>query len=171
MWKAGALHLRLKIRLYVSSVCSILIYGSEVWRLTSEVRPTRCQQSNANHNHREVSARGSEGGDEDLQRDNGYSVNTPAVTGTYFENERGKNVEKSRKNFIWVQNGRGSAHGRTRVRKMGRSVCFCGRQKGMENKSERDMSKRSNKIGEGNRWVTNRGRIKGGRSRTEKKGR
>ena len=29
VWKAKALHPRLKMRLYVSAVCSIMIYGSE----------------------------------------------------------------------------------------------------------------------------------------------
>ena len=29
VWKAKAIHPRLKMRLYVSAVCSIMIYGSE----------------------------------------------------------------------------------------------------------------------------------------------
>ena len=31
------MHPRLKMRLYVSSVMSIMVYGSEAWRLTAEV--------------------------------------------------------------------------------------------------------------------------------------
>ena len=38
IWKSKALHPRLKMRLYVSSVLSIMIYGSEAWRLTTEVK-------------------------------------------------------------------------------------------------------------------------------------
>ena len=33
VWKAKELYPRLKMRLYVSAVCSIMIYGSEAWRL------------------------------------------------------------------------------------------------------------------------------------------
>ena len=33
IWKSKVLHPRLKMRLYVSAVCSIMIYGSEAWRL------------------------------------------------------------------------------------------------------------------------------------------
>ena len=38
VWKAKAIHPRLKMRLYVSAVCSIMIYGSEAWRLDDEVK-------------------------------------------------------------------------------------------------------------------------------------
>ena len=36
VWAANALPLRLKLRLYVSAVCSILTYGSEAWLLTAQ---------------------------------------------------------------------------------------------------------------------------------------
>ena len=36
LWKAKQLHINLRIRLYVASVCSILTYGSEAWSLTPE---------------------------------------------------------------------------------------------------------------------------------------
>ena len=38
IWKSSDLHMRLRMRLYISSVCSILTYGSETWNLTNEVR-------------------------------------------------------------------------------------------------------------------------------------
>ena len=39
IWWNGSLHLNLlRMRLYKSSVCSILTYGSEAWRLTEQVR-------------------------------------------------------------------------------------------------------------------------------------
>ena len=38
IWKNGSLHLNLRLRLYKSSVCSIMTYGSETWRLTAEVQ-------------------------------------------------------------------------------------------------------------------------------------
>ena len=38
IWGSRVLHLRLRMRLYISSVCSILTYGSEAWTLTEEVR-------------------------------------------------------------------------------------------------------------------------------------
>ena len=38
IWKCKSLHIRLRLRLYVSSVCSILTYGSEAWNITEEVR-------------------------------------------------------------------------------------------------------------------------------------
>ena len=38
IWKAKVIHLRLKMRLYVSAVVSILKYGSEAWLLTAEVQ-------------------------------------------------------------------------------------------------------------------------------------
>ena len=37
IWKNKALHLRLRLRLYIASVCSILTYGSEAWNLTEAV--------------------------------------------------------------------------------------------------------------------------------------
>ena len=36
IWAARVLHLRLRMRLYISSVCSILTYGSEAWMMTDE---------------------------------------------------------------------------------------------------------------------------------------
>ena len=33
IWKSGHLHLRLKLRLYVAAVCSVMTYGSEAWLL------------------------------------------------------------------------------------------------------------------------------------------
>ena len=38
IWVARVLHLRLRMRLYISSECSILTYGSEARLLTDEVR-------------------------------------------------------------------------------------------------------------------------------------
>ena len=38
IWKSSDLHPRLKMRLYVSSVVSIMVYGSEAWRLTADVK-------------------------------------------------------------------------------------------------------------------------------------
>ena len=38
MWKNNSLHRNLRMRLYKSSVCSVMTYGSEAWRLTDEVR-------------------------------------------------------------------------------------------------------------------------------------
>ena len=38
VWKSKQLHPRLKMRLYVSSVCSMMIYGSEAWTLTPAVK-------------------------------------------------------------------------------------------------------------------------------------
>ena len=38
IWKSKDLHPRLKMRLYVSAVLSIMVYGSEAWRLTQEVQ-------------------------------------------------------------------------------------------------------------------------------------
>ena len=38
LWKAKALHRNLRLRLYISSVCSVMTYGSEAWRLTTEVQ-------------------------------------------------------------------------------------------------------------------------------------
>ena len=37
IWPAKVLHLRLRLRLYISGVCSIMTYGSEAWFLTREV--------------------------------------------------------------------------------------------------------------------------------------
>ena len=37
LWNDNNLHLNLKLRLYKSSVCSILTYGSEAWYLTFRV--------------------------------------------------------------------------------------------------------------------------------------
>ena len=37
IWGNKTLHVNLRMRLYKSSVCSILTYGSEAWRLTTEV--------------------------------------------------------------------------------------------------------------------------------------
>ena len=37
LWNDNCLHLNLKLRLYKSSVYSILTYGSEAWYLTAEV--------------------------------------------------------------------------------------------------------------------------------------
>ena len=37
IWKNKALNLRLRLRLYIVSVCSILLYGSEAWNLTETV--------------------------------------------------------------------------------------------------------------------------------------
>ena len=36
LWRVKKLHINLRIRLYVASVCSILTYGSEAWTLTPE---------------------------------------------------------------------------------------------------------------------------------------
>ena len=38
IWANKELHQNLRMRLYKSSVCSILTYGSEAWRLTTDVR-------------------------------------------------------------------------------------------------------------------------------------
>jgi len=38
IWKNKALHLRLRLRLYIASVCSILTYGSEAWNINEVVR-------------------------------------------------------------------------------------------------------------------------------------
>ena len=38
IWAARVLHPRLRMRLYISSVCSILTYGSEAWMMTQDVR-------------------------------------------------------------------------------------------------------------------------------------
>ena len=38
VWAAKALSLDLKIRIYITACCSILVYGSEVWLLTGEGR-------------------------------------------------------------------------------------------------------------------------------------
>ena len=38
LWSSKALHLRLRLRLYIVSVCSIMTYGSEAWNLTKEVK-------------------------------------------------------------------------------------------------------------------------------------
>ena len=38
IWSNKILHQNLRMRLYKSSVCSILTYGSEAWRLTTEVK-------------------------------------------------------------------------------------------------------------------------------------
>ena len=38
LWKNRSLHQNLRLRLYKSCVCSIMTYGSEAWRLTTEVR-------------------------------------------------------------------------------------------------------------------------------------
>ena len=40
IWKSQDLHPRLKLRLYVASVLSIMAYGSEAWRLTAEAQKT-----------------------------------------------------------------------------------------------------------------------------------
>ena len=37
VWSAAILHLRLRMRLYMSAVCSIMVYGAEGWLLTREV--------------------------------------------------------------------------------------------------------------------------------------
>ena len=38
IWSNKQLHVNLRMRLYKSSVCSILTYGSEAWRLTEKIR-------------------------------------------------------------------------------------------------------------------------------------
>ena len=38
IWKSKDLHLRLKMRLYVSAVCSVMIYGSEAWKLDDQTK-------------------------------------------------------------------------------------------------------------------------------------
>ena len=38
VWKSRKLHPRLKLRLYIAGVCSVLVYGSETWTLTPEVQ-------------------------------------------------------------------------------------------------------------------------------------
>ena len=38
IWHANELHPRLRMRLYVCAVLSIMVYGSEAWRLTTEVK-------------------------------------------------------------------------------------------------------------------------------------
>ena len=37
IWTNKALYLRLRLRLYIVSVCSILTYGSEAWNMTETV--------------------------------------------------------------------------------------------------------------------------------------
>ena len=38
VWQSKKLHPRLKLRLYIAGVCSVLVYGSETWTLTPEVQ-------------------------------------------------------------------------------------------------------------------------------------
>ena len=38
VWESGKLHPRLKMRLYIAGVCSVMVYGSETWKLTTAVR-------------------------------------------------------------------------------------------------------------------------------------
>ena len=38
LWSSKALHLRLRLILYITSVCSIMTYGSETWNFTQEVK-------------------------------------------------------------------------------------------------------------------------------------
>ena len=38
VWKSRKLHPRLKLRLYIAGVCSVMVYGSETWMLTPAVR-------------------------------------------------------------------------------------------------------------------------------------
>ena len=38
VWKSRKLHPRLKLRLYVAGVCSVMVCGSETWTLTPEVQ-------------------------------------------------------------------------------------------------------------------------------------
>ena len=38
IWTAKSLHLRLRLRLYIASVCSMMTYGSEAWYMDDEVR-------------------------------------------------------------------------------------------------------------------------------------
>ena len=38
IWKSGHLHQRLKMRLYVAAVCSVMTYGAEAWLLNEETR-------------------------------------------------------------------------------------------------------------------------------------
>ena len=38
LWKDKSLHIKLRLRLYKASVCSIVTYGSEAWTLSKEVR-------------------------------------------------------------------------------------------------------------------------------------
>ena len=38
VWKAHQLHVKLKMRLYMAGICSVMVYGAEAWVLTAEVR-------------------------------------------------------------------------------------------------------------------------------------
>ena len=38
IWKSGHLHLRLKMRLYVAAVCSVMCYGTEAWTLDKKTK-------------------------------------------------------------------------------------------------------------------------------------
>ena len=38
VWASGKLHTRLKLRLYIAGVCSVMVYGAETWILTPEVQ-------------------------------------------------------------------------------------------------------------------------------------
>ena len=38
VWESSKLHRRLKMRLYIAGVCSVMVYGSETWTLTPAVR-------------------------------------------------------------------------------------------------------------------------------------
>ena len=38
VWASGKLHTRLKLRLYIAGVCSVMVYGAETWMLTPEVQ-------------------------------------------------------------------------------------------------------------------------------------
>ena len=38
IWKTRSLHLRLRLRLYIASVCSMMTYGSEAWYMNDEVQ-------------------------------------------------------------------------------------------------------------------------------------
>ena len=38
LWRSKSLHLKLRLRLYAASVCSVMTYGSEAWYLTTQVQ-------------------------------------------------------------------------------------------------------------------------------------
>ena len=38
IWKSKSLHIRLRLRLYIASVCSVMTYGSEAWFITDAIR-------------------------------------------------------------------------------------------------------------------------------------
>ena len=58
LWNHNNHHQNLRLRLYRASVCSILTYGSEAWRLTAEVfRATMVSVITGKSPHLEASAK------------------------------------------------------------------------------------------------------------------